>query len=74
MLFNIHVNDIENSILDRLSINTCKYADDCTQDETVSQGSSSHMQEAVEAIQEWSTTNKMIINAMKTICGFVLIR
>ncbi len=28
-LFNIHINDIENPIPDRLSINTCKYADDC---------------------------------------------
>ena len=65
-LFNIPINDIENSIPDRLSINTCKYADDCTQDETVSQGSSSHMQEVVEAIQEWSTRNKMIINPKKT--------
>ena len=65
-LFNIHINDIENSIPDRLSINTCKYADDCTQDETVSQGSSSHMQEVVEAIQEWSTRSKMIINPKKT--------
>ena len=45
-LFYIHINDIENSIPDGLSINICKYADDCTQDEVVSQGSSSHMQEA----------------------------
>ena len=43
-----------------------QYADDCTQDETVSQGSSSHMQEVVEAIQEWSTRNKMMINPKKT--------
>ncbi|CAB4018468.1 Hypothetical predicted protein, partial [Paramuricea clavata] len=48
-LFNIHINDIENSIPDGLSINICKYADDCTQDKVVSQGSSSHMQEALEA-------------------------
>ncbi len=34
-LFNIHNNDIGNSISDRLSINTCKYADDCTQGEVV---------------------------------------
>ncbi|CAB4019270.1 Hypothetical predicted protein [Paramuricea clavata] len=37
-LFNIRINDIENSIPDGLSINICKYADDCTQDEVVSQG------------------------------------
>ncbi|CAB3978984.1 Hypothetical predicted protein [Paramuricea clavata] len=50
-LFNIHINDIENSIPNGLSINICKYADDCTQDEVVSQDSSSHMQEALEAIR-----------------------
>ena len=65
-LFNIHINDIENSIQDGLSINICKYADDCTQDEVVSQGSSSHMQEALEAVQEWSNRNKMTINSKKT--------
>ena len=65
-LFNIHINDIENSIPDGLSINICKYADDCTQDEVVSQGSSSHVQEALEAVQEWSNRNKMTINSKKT--------
>ncbi|CAB3991364.1 Hypothetical predicted protein [Paramuricea clavata] len=65
-LFNIHINDIENSIPDGLSINIYKYADDCTQDEVVSQGSSSHMQEALEAVQEWSNRNKMTINCKKT--------
>lgn len=38
-LFNVHVNDLETSIPEQLSINTCKYADDCTQDEGVAQGS-----------------------------------
>ena len=32
-LFNVRVNDFEDSVPDHLSINTCKYADDCTQDE-----------------------------------------
>jgi retron-type reverse transcriptase len=32
-LFNVRVNDFENSVPDHLSINSCKYADDCTQDE-----------------------------------------
>ena len=44
MLFNIHINDIESSIPDRLSINSCKYADDYTLDESLSQSSTSHMQ------------------------------
>ena len=65
-IFNIHINDIENSIPDGLSINICKYADDCTQDEVVSQGSSSHVQEALEAVQEWYNRNKMTINSKKT--------
>ena len=44
LLFNIHINEIESSIPERLSMNSCKYADDCTLDESVSQGSTSHMQ------------------------------
>ena len=61
VLFNIHINDIESSIPDRLSINSCKYADDCTLDESVSQGSISHM-----PVQDWSTRNNMTINPKKT--------
>ena len=55
------MNDIESSIPDRLSINSCKYADDCTLDESVSQGSISHM-----PVQDWSTSNNMTINPKKT--------
>ena len=66
VLFNIHINDIESSIPERLSTNSCKYADDCTLDESVSQGSTSHMQMALEAMQNWSTRNNMIINPKKT--------
>ena len=47
-------------------MNSCKYADDCTLDESVSQGSTSHMQMALEAVQDWSTRNNMIINPKKT--------
>ena len=50
-LFNVHVNDLENSVPDHLSINTCKYADDCTQDEIVARGTTSHMQEVHDAMQ-----------------------
>ena len=38
-LFNVHVNDFEDSIPDHLNINTYKYADDCTQDEAIPSGS-----------------------------------
>ena len=65
-LFNVHVNDLETSIPDHLSINTCKYADDCTQDEIVIRGTCSHMQEVLDALQQWSTSNKMTINPKKT--------
>ena len=66
VLFNIHINDIESEIPERLSMNSCKYADDCTLDESVSQGSTSHMQMVPEAVQDWSTRNNMIINPKKT--------
>ena len=65
-LFNVHVNDLENSVPDQLLINTCKYADDCTQDEVVAQGTTSHMQEALEAMQTWAIESKMTINPKKT--------
>ena len=66
VLFNIHINDMESSIPERLSMNSCKYADDCTLDESVSQGSTSHMQMALEAVQDWSRRNNMIIKSKKT--------
>ena len=47
-------------------MNSCKYADDCTLDESVSQGSTSHMQMALEAVQDWSRKNNMIIKSKKT--------
>ena len=73
-LFNVHVNDLEASIPEQLSINTCKYADDCTQDEVVTQRSCSHMQVVLEALEQWSTRNKMTINPKKRkIRGSVLI-
>jgi hypothetical protein len=61
-LFNVYVNDFENSVPDHLSINTCKYADDCTQDEVVAQETTSHI---LDASQKWATENKMKINPQK---------
>ena len=69
-LLNVHVNDLENSVPDHLSINTCKYADDCTQDEVVAQGTTSHMQEVLDAMQFWATENMMKISPKKQkLCG-----
>ena len=50
-LFNVHVNNLKNSVPDQLLINTCKYVHDCTQDEVVAQGITSNMQEVLEAMQ-----------------------
>ncbi len=62
MLFNVYVNNFENSVPDHLSISTCKYADDCTQGEVIAQGTTSHMQVILDASQKWATENKMKIN------------
>ena len=66
MLFNVHVDDLENVMPNNLSINTCKCADDCTQDEIVALGSTSHMQKVLETSQEWAVDNRMRINPDKT--------
>ena len=47
-LFNIHINDLEDSIPDDLVVHTTKYTDDCTEDLLVEQGMSSSMQVAIE--------------------------
>ena len=57
MLFNVHVDDLENVMPNYLSINTCKYADDCTQDEIVALGSTSHIQKVLETSQKWAIDN-----------------
>ena len=44
----------------------CKYADDCNQYEFVSTGLNSKMQEAVNHLEDWTTNNKMELNARKT--------
>ena len=71
-LFNIHINDLENSIPDDLDIDTTKYADDCTEDQLVEQGNSSSMQIAIDYVCKWAETNKMELNKKKLkICGYV---
>ena len=66
ILFNVHINDLEDSMPDHLTINTNKYADDCTVDEVIERGLSSHVQESTNAVINWATENKMMINAKKT--------
>ena len=65
ILFNVHINDMEDSMLDHLTINTNKYAHDCTLDEFIERGLSSHVQESTNAIINLATENKMMINAKK---------
>ncbi|CAB3983437.1 Hypothetical predicted protein [Paramuricea clavata] len=65
-LFNVHVDDLEDCIPNYLDINTHKYADDCTQDEVIPYGSTSNMQEVLDAINDLAHRNKMKLNAKKT--------
>lgn len=53
-------------IPNELLVSSCKYADDCSQYELVSTGLNSKMQEAVNFLEEWTTTNKMELNTVKT--------
>ena len=51
-LFNVFITDIDDCCPRGVSINTCKYADDCTQYELVPTGSDSHMQEVMDKLEE----------------------
>ena len=65
-LSNVHINDLEDSVPDSLVVDTCKYADDCTQGESVQLGATSHMQEVLDAMHTWADKNKIILNSKKT--------
>ena len=65
-LFNVHIDDLDSSVPTQLNVNTCKYADDCTQHETIQQRETSHMQEVLNAMCDWAANNKMMINEKKT--------
>ena len=60
ILFNVHISDLEDSIPDHLTINTNKYADDCTLEEVIERGLSSHVQESTNAIINWVAENKIL--------------
>ncbi|CAB4016202.1 Hypothetical predicted protein, partial [Paramuricea clavata] len=64
-LFNIHINDLENTLTNNLT-NTHKYADDCTLDEVVANGALSNMQESTNQVMNWANDNKMMVNPKKT--------
>ncbi|CAB4034559.1 Hypothetical predicted protein [Paramuricea clavata] len=64
-LFNIHINDLENTLTNNLT-NTHKYTDDCTLDEVVANGALSNMQESTNQVMNWANDNKMMVNPKKT--------
>ena len=66
MLFNVYIDDLEDEIPANLTVDTSKYADDCTLDQAVGAGEISHVQQALDIIQNWSVSNKMTINVKKT--------
>lgn len=66
MLFNVHIDDLEDAIPNPMNINTCKYADDCTIDQAVGAVDTNYIQDAVDAILTWAALNKMVINVRKT--------
>ena len=65
-LFNIHIDDLQDSVPVQLDVDTCMYADDCTQDETIKIGHTSNMQVVLNAAKNWADKNKMVLNAKKT--------
>ena len=66
MLFNVHIDYLEDGIPNHINVNTSKYADDCTHAGPVGVGDSSHIQESVDAVLIWAELNKMVINVKKT--------
>ena len=72
MLFNVYIDGFEDEIPVNLTVDTSKYADDCTVDRAVGAGEISHVQQALDIIQNWSVSNKMIINVKKKrICMWI---
>ena len=65
-LFNVHINDFEDSIRASLAVHMCKYADDCTLDEAVQLRFMSHMQEVLDTMNNYRDRNKMFLNHKKT--------
>jgi hypothetical protein len=69
MLFSVYIDDLETfrgEIPANLTVDTSKYADDCTLDQAVGSGEISHVQQSLDIIQNWSVSNKMTINVKKT--------
>ena len=52
-LFNVHINDINDSIHKSIEADAYKYADDCTLNESVKEGNVSHMQEVLNSMHAY---------------------
>ena len=49
-LFNIYVDDLEDTLPEQLKVSTEKYADDCTQHQVVSAASGSNLQQSINEV------------------------
>ena len=47
-------------------VQMCKYGDDCTAFESIPIGELSNMKEVLDGLQNWATTNNMLLKPKKT--------
>ena len=66
ILFNVHIDDLEDSVPGHLKISSSKYADDCSQYEIVQRDGNNHLDEALDAVNDWAVSNKMQLSSKKT--------
>ena len=68
LLFSIFIDDFNNSIPVELQghVKMCTYTDDCTASKSIPNGKLSNMQKVLDGLQNWATTNKMLLNSKKT--------
>ena len=68
LLFGIFIDDFDDSIPVELQgcVKMCKYADDCTASESIPNGKLSNMQKVLDGLQNWATTNNILLNSKKT--------
>ena len=65
-LFDVHINDLEDSIPGHLNVSSCKYSDDCTQYDIIQEDGNSKIQEAFDAVDNCANVDKMQLNPKKT--------
>ena len=47
-------------------VKMCNYADDCRASESIPNGELSNMQKVLDGLQNWATTNNMLLDLKKT--------